>query len=131
MPATYEWYDENQTIMYERFSGDWTWYEFATCIKGATDLMREVTHDVISIADFTASTTLPMSGASLKMARDVMDYAPDNWTGVIIVSNNRLIRAMVSLFQNANRSFGSKVYLEATLADATQRATKLIVVKND
>ncbi len=122
MPATFEWYSDNKTIIYEQFSGDWTWGDFVVCIKGACDLMREVDHDVVTIADYTESQTLPMSGASLKIARDVMDYAPDNWRGVVIVSNHRLIKAMVSLFQNANRTFGDKVYLESTLDDAVQRA---------
>jgi len=131
MPATYEWYNDDKTIMYEHFSGDWTWHDFADCIKGATILMREVEHDVIAIADYSASKTLPMSGASLKMARDVMDYAPDNWRGVVIVSNHRLIRAMVSLFQNANRTFGDKVYLESTLGDAVQQAYKVLSTLED
>lgn len=130
MPATFEWYNAEKTIMYEQFAGDWTWHDFSDCIKGATDLIREVSHDAIAISDYTDSTSLPMSGASLKMARDVMLYAPDNWKGVIIVSNNRLTRAMVNLFQNTNRSFGDQVYLEATLDAAVIKAQNILIELN-
>ncbi len=130
MPATFKWYNAEKTIMYEQFEGDWTWHDFSDCIKGATDLMRDIDHDVIAISDYTDSSSLPMSGASLKMARDVMRYAPDNWKGVIIVSDNRLIRAMVNLFQNANRSFGDRVYLEATLDAAVIKAQTILIELN-
>jgi len=128
MPATYQWFDDSKTIMIEEFSGQWTWNDFTDCIKGATDLIREVDHDVIAIADYTETKMMPVSGASLKIARDVMNYAPDNWRGVIIVTNNRLIRSMVSLFQNANRTFGDKVYLEPTRDDAVRLAIEVLAV---
>lgn len=128
MPATYEWFNEDKTLMYEKFSGDWTWHDFIECIKGASEQIRTVDHPVVAIADYTESKTLPMSGASLKIARDVMNNAPENWMGVVIISENRLIRAMVSLFQSANRTFGDKVYLETTLEDAIRRAETIGVV---
>lgn len=131
MPATFEWFNDEKTIMVERFVGDWTWEEFSDCIQGAITLIKEVEHDVIAIADYSESGGMPMSGASIRIARDVMKLAPDHWRGVVIVSDNRLIRTMVNLFQTANRTFGNKVFLESTITAAINRAeTVLASLKN-
>ena len=87
--------------------------------------MKEVDHDVIAIADYTKSDMMPLSGASIRIARDAMKLAPDNWKGVVIVSENRLIKTMVNLFQSANRTFGNKVFLESSVEDAVSRIKTL------
>lgn len=126
MPATYKWYNDKKTIMYESFDDNWTWLDFSECIKGAIEEIGAVDHDVLAIADYTQSSGMPIKGASIKLARDAMQLAPDNWKGVIIVSNNRLIRTMVSLFQSANRTFGDMVYLEGTVEDAIKRPEAIL-----
>jgi hypothetical protein len=126
MTATYTWYNDEKTIMYELFEDHWTWLDFSECIKGAIEEIRAVDHDVLAIADYTHSSGLPIKGASIKLARDVMQLEPDNWKGAIIVSNNRLIRTMVNLFQSANRTFGNRVYLENTVEDAIKRAEAIL-----
>jgi len=131
MPASYKWFNDEKTIMLEVFEGSWTWQDFSECVRGAIEQIKTVSHDVMVIADYMDSDMMPVSGASLRIARDVMNDAPENWKGVVIVSNNRLIQAMVSLFQNANRTFGSKVYLESTVADAVKRINIVLLQSSD
>jgi hypothetical protein len=131
MPAYYEWYNEDKTIICEIFEGEWTWQEFSECIQGVAEEMKTVNHDVMILADYTKTNMMPLKGASIKIARDAMQLYPSNWRGLVIVSNNRLIQSMVKLFQSANKTFGSIVYLDNSIEAAVKRIKDLLKKSNN
>lgn len=122
MAATFQWYDDEKTIMYISYVPPWTWQDYLDVAGAARDEVASVDQQVVSIADFTATDMLPLTSGLVKMVLKGIGEHPSNWHGVIVVTNKRMVQTMAKLFQGATRNVDYEVYLE----DSVENALKLI-----
>ncbi len=58
------WYDEKQTLLYFRFTGNWTWEEFHAANDAGAQMANESGGIVDAIFDFSASHLWPANALS-------------------------------------------------------------------
>lgn len=121
MPIAVGWDNPEHTVIRQTFADTWTWREFYdSCVENMAAMMRDEPHTVHILSDFRTSGPLPFGGA-MTQARTVMQHYPTNWGIIVIVSNNRLITALVNAYHNAFiGGFGAKTFSARTVEEAYQ-----------
>jgi hypothetical protein len=124
MPVEVTWDNPEKTIIKRTFTGQWTWDEFYTTSATVMDMMSEVEHPVYVFADFLGGANLP-TGSAMTHARNVIRNYPDNWAGLIVVSNKLFIGMMVKSFGSVFASMATgKVFMAESLEEAYTHVKK-------
>lgn len=118
-----KWENEEKTVIFQGFDGQWTWEEFYHINNEIIpSMIREVPHTVHVFSNFSDSA-LPSMTSVLKHARKMLDSTPDNMGMIVIIGANKFISLMADTFQNI---FGSVMGVEIKTAENLEAAYKLI-----
>lgn len=106
-----EWYDEAKNIIVQRYPEAWSWDEFKRLQDIVPPMMREVSHTVHVVGDFSKHQYIP-AGNPILHARNLMDSYPENFGMLIIITRTGIIESFVKAFINIfTGSFGSRILI--------------------
>lgn len=112
-----DWYDEAKNIIIQRYPADWSWDEFKHLQDIVPPMMREVSHIVHVVGDFSQHQHIP-AGNPILHARNLMNSYPDNFGMLIIVTRPGIIESFVKAFINIfTGSFGSRILIVNRMED--------------
>ena len=113
MSIEIQWENEEKTIIRWIFSGDFTWEDYDEGDKKLASMITDIDHNFATIFDLSQMTTLPRYAVSQypKLIRDV----PARQEVLIIVSMNRLVRSLGSIF---TRVYRMNIFFVPTLENA-------------
>lgn len=97
MPITSRWYNEEKTILYASYEGNWSLEEYYTSVDTNSEMIGSVTHPVVTIGDFSSSGPIPSQ--FLSTGRHSEHIAPDNAVKIIIFGLNRYMEIIAKMFQ--------------------------------
>lgn len=87
MSVTAEWLDEEKTIACYEFSFPWTWGEFYTTRSAIREQVRQMTHMVDFIGDFSGDRGI-LPPSFITNIRNSVESLPPN-SGVIVIISPR------------------------------------------
>lgn len=121
MPITTIWDNESNTIIRHIYEGSWTWDDFYTSMKTASDMAATVSHAVGLIVDVRDSNLIPQ-GLVTHINR--LHTAKPTWTPslTVLVGANAFVKALYGAFRGiaarTNRSTGQRFVMTASLEEA-------------
>ncbi len=116
MPIQVIWDDDAHTRIRYDFTGEWNWTDYRAAVQEAYDLMRSVSHQVDTIANFKASPRLP--GGALQQVKRALDEAPDNVGELYIAHGSPFVNTITATFGRVYTLLGQRVFVAKTLDDA-------------
>lgn len=123
MPISIGWYGDSQRMIQARFIGQWDVSDFINVLENSASLMRQVTHPVHIIYDFSASTATPRDLlAGYHFANRIL---PSNQGVVVYVNANSVIKAFILMAKRTGLPAAKYIYN----ADSQEDAYRLIIDK--
>lgn len=116
-----KWYNEEQSLLLQVYSGDWTLKEYIATIEKTYQLISALDHPVDIIADLTNSGKAPVHLASA--APFIKGKISPNQRMVIVVGASHFIKMMATIAQRRSSRFIQNMHFVNTLAEAQQRLT--------
>jgi hypothetical protein len=118
MPPVAQWDNIAKTVIRITYPEKWTWEEFYELnTETIPAMLREVTHGVYLVADFSTTKFLPPN--ALTHGRSVMTHYPPNWNLLIVVTKSRFIQRLSEAFKHAYyRNLGTKVFTALNFEEA-------------
>jgi len=117
MPIRVSWFNESRTAIYFTFTDPWTWNDFITADREATEMLESVNHQVSYLADFTQSRQFP-HGMSLQRVRSVLNFEDSNSGMIIAFGVNPFMRVMINTMLSAVGRVNSTVAIVRDLEEA-------------
>ncbi len=102
MPATYEWLDEEQTVVLTVLSGEWTWADFEAISRRYKVDLQQITHPVYEIVYFVDGDRYWLPPNPLRYGRSVVATQPPNVVMSILVSSSTYIRSLIGIYNRLN-----------------------------
>lgn len=124
MSITIEWYDDQETILLETFSGSWGLPDYMQLVDDAALLLKQKEHIVHIIADFTATKSVPHQ--VLTGARYAERKLPANQGVVVFVQPGGIIGTFIKI----TKQMGFKATTQLYIADTVNEAVDLIREQN-
>ena len=117
MQIDVEWYDEAKTIIVQHYPEKWTWDDFKRLQDIIPPMMREVSHTVHVVGDYSRYQHIP-GGNPIVHARNLLNSYPDNFGILIIVTRTGMIETFVKVFMNLfGSSFSNKIHIVHSFDD--------------
>ena len=111
MPIQVEWVDDTQTMIVQQYPAKWSWDEFKELENIVPDMMRQVSHTVHVIGDYSQHQYLP-AGNPITPALNLMKSYPDNFGLLIIITRPGVIESFVKAFMTIFAgALGSRIYI--------------------
>lgn len=120
MSITIEWYDDQETILLETFSGSWGLPDYMQLVDDAALLLKQKEHIVHIIADFTATKSVPHQ--VLTGARYAERKLPANQGVVVFVQPGGIIGTFIKI----TKQMGFKATTQLFIAEHVDSAVSLI-----
>jgi len=125
MSINVSWGDENQTYVYIRVVGYWSWLEYHKSIALANELINSVDHEVCIITHMVDSQAQVLAKNAFGQWRKSLSETPRNLKMVILVPGIQIIKVFIDAIQRLfGRLITFKFRMASTLDDAQQ------IVKN-
>lgn len=121
MSISFEWEDENQTLLLLTLSNGWTWEEYHAIVNQLVGIMRELDHIVDVIVENTAKIPFP-SGAALFQLRKIARITPENLGVVVVVSRNPFVKSINQILMQISPQLRRTI----ALADVRDEAYAII-----
>ncbi len=123
MPISISWYGDSQRMIQARFMGQWDVSDFIMVLENSASMMRQVSHPVHVIYDFSTSTATPRDLlAGFHFANRIL---PSNQGVVVYVNANSVIKAFVLMAKRTGLPAAKYIYN----ADTREDAYRLIIDK--
>ncbi|MEM9951656.1 MAG: hypothetical protein AAF846_08660 [Chloroflexota bacterium] len=116
MVITVEWYDDDETILIEKFPHKWDAKNYYNLIDEAARLLSTKEYDVDIIGDFGDSG--PPSGNILAGLRYAEEKLPPNQGYVILVHTHKLIEVFISIVKQMRFKATENVYTVDSVDEA-------------
>lgn len=123
------WENNEKTIIYVQFSGDWSWEEFTPVRKTILEMIEAVPHIVDYIADFQDIDDIP-TGA-LPIGRSIHKSCSRNEGVVLIVGLSPMLRMLYQSFTTAFPASKNEFIHVLTLDEAYQTIAELQENRNN
>ena len=124
MPIEISWFDEEKTILFAKFTGEWTWEEYAVSSIDALKLAQATDYRLDQIIDMSASGAIPEGQALTHMNRSYELSRPFKIGLTILVGASTILRGVVSALAITNPNRNPRVFV-----DSIEEALEMI--KND
>lgn len=125
MAVTFDWHDEDQTLLYITFTGDWGMREFSRAIETIYVMLDEVDHPVdliINMIDSTASMPRLFAQISVREMEHLNTRVHANQRQVVIAGGSLFLRTIFNVMRkSAPRLINHVVY-----ADKLEEARSII-----
>ena len=119
MTITYNWFDNQKTIIHIQFIDKWVWADYVPIRESLNAILDQAPQPIHFIADFRATKTLPVG--SLLTARNAFSRRHINEGVIIAVGASSqihfLVYSLFSLVPTARYRFA----LAATIDDASEK----------
>lgn len=124
MKITFDWEDEDQTIVRVTLADDWRWEELYTINAEIARMIHDSQHPVYILIDYTNTNTVPLGGV-ITHTRNILSAYPETWVLTIFVTQNMLVQRLMTIFQTTFRAgLGKKVRLASSLGEAHRIITR-------
>jgi hypothetical protein len=110
------WDNDEQTILRYKFTGQWEWDEYLTCLSLGRNMMLSLDHYVCILNDFTESAFLPQGVISKVL--NVMGTRPINTGMGIFMTTNATIEGFIGTLKNLYPPLETQYRLAKTEAEA-------------
>lgn len=125
MAVTYHWHDEDRTLLYINYTGNWGMKEYARAIETTYLMLDEVNHPVdliINMIDSTASMPKLFAQISVREMEHLNTRAHPNQRQVVIAGGSLFLRTIINVVRkSAPRLLNTVVY-----ADKLEEARSII-----
>src|SRR5688572_28910645 len=119
MPIEISWFDEEKTILFGRFTGDWTWGEYVTGFFDTIELAKGIEYRLDQIIDMSKSGSIP-AGQALPHIRRSREYSKSlDIHLTVIVMANPIFRAILSTTATSNGQSVQRIFVDS-IEDAQQ-----------
>ena len=105
MAITTHWYNNEKTILYIKYEGNWTLTEYHENIAFNAKSIREQPHRVVTIGDFSESGAIP--NRFMSSGGHSENIAPENNLGMVLFGLNTYMAMIAKVF--------SKVFPKSTV----------------
>lgn len=116
MAIEVSWYDEDKTIIVQKFPADWTWDEFYAAVKETVELEKTVDHTVYVLGTQPPEGRTP-KGSILQHYNSAIAMHEDNMRYYIIATDNRVTSMFGNVFLKTT-PMRKKVRMAASFDDA-------------
>ena len=110
------WYDDDKRALYYKFPATWTWEDFYRIKPIADTMLDEVDAPVPLIFDLNDTINIPVG--ALSQTRNLMRLRHPNGKPLIMVSQQQLIRTMISMIYKINPGFKRILNIVASVEEA-------------
>ncbi len=97
MPVTSAWYDDDKTILFIKYDGNWTLDDYYTNFELANNMIRGVNHPVVTILDFSTSGPLPLR--FLTVGSHAERTGAENIIQIIVFGITSYMESIARIFQ--------------------------------
>jgi hypothetical protein len=123
MGVTVNWNDETKSALHFKYSGKWTWEDYAEATTHGYELVHSMEHHPDVIADFSGTSMIPTH--ALTFPRSSFKQRQNSYGTVVIVSQSSLLDALLSIFRKVNADLGKKMYVVKSLDEAHELLAKI------
>lgn len=116
MVITVEWYDDDETILIEKFPNKWDAKDYYNLVDEAARLLSTKAYDVDIIGDFGDSG--PPSGNILAGLRYAEEKLPPNQGYVMLVHTHKLIEVFIGIVKQMRFKATEHVYTVDSVDEA-------------
>lgn len=121
MPIEISWYDPEQTILYGKFTGDWTWEDYTNAATQVIEMTCNVEHRIDQLMDMRESGAVPQGPALTYMNRTYR-LAKFRQSGItVLVGASAILHGLVSALAITNPKRPPRVF-----TNTIEKALKLI-----
>ena len=124
MPIKTEWYNDEKTILYIAYHGNWTMTEYHENIAFNSQAIREQAHGVVTIADFSESGAIP--SGFLSSGSHSENIVPKNNAGMILFGINSYMAMLAKVFSKVFPKSTQGMMIASTQEEALQMAHTLL-----
>ncbi len=130
MPITSNWYNEEKSILYVQYEGNWSLEDHYKAIDTNSSMIGSVSHPVVAICDFSKSGPIPPQ--FLTSGRHSEHITPENASQVILFGINRYMEIIAKMFQKMFPKSTRGLFVASSLSESIAQAFKTLneTVKN-
>lgn len=119
MPIDIRWYNEDKTILYIHYQGQWTLEDFHKMLDASHELTY-ASAPFVAVGDFTNSSMLP-SGL-LSTGRRVEQTTPSHRLMLILIQPNSLLLMLMKVVAKIYPKAFDQAVIVSTLEEALEKA---------
>jgi hypothetical protein len=116
------WNDDEKIVLVREFPKHWTWEDYQASVELMRQMLQDVEHDVFVIIDARQIQWLPKGSSNY--FKEGNRNIPPHVMMRIIVSENALVQALVSILQRAAPSYFKNFYWVASMEEAHQKIAR-------
>ena len=116
MNITVEWYNNEKTIIYYKFTLGWTFQEFRDVYQDVYAMLDTVNHTVDAIVDLTDARMFPKN--TLTEMRRLTFEQHENGGITVIITDSPMSHAMYNFLQSIHKRFSEVFHLAKTMDEA-------------
>jgi hypothetical protein len=117
MHITIKWLDRKKSIVVYEFTDEWTWDELQAAADMVDAMMKEVSHRVDVILDFSENTAEPPHKMLSHLRTGPLNKS-ENWGRGVFVGVSRFIRVILHTFMHVEPELSSRYAITHTVKDA-------------
>lgn len=123
MPITYNWLNNEKTILHLKFVDDWEWADYIDFQKALRPSLEETPRLVDAIADFQETAVIPIG--ALTIGRNVFNNRTSGTGFVIAVGTSPQLRMLTHSLLMVCPPARSRFMLVATLDEAIHKLAEI------
>jgi hypothetical protein len=116
MPATVKWFDEEKTIIFHCFEGEWTLQDYYQSLKESNELLETVDYKVVHFLDMLQSDGLP-KGFLSAMRGSSKRWHPNSGR-VVMIGGNPFVLAFSKLFSKIYPNPDASFFMVGSIDEA-------------
>jgi hypothetical protein len=116
MPVHVQWDNPEQTVIYVRYEGRWTWEEFYQAVKETQELGASVGHRIDIIAHMMDGFV--PHGAPFVHSQNALKQKNATLGRVVVVSDNRFVQGLMSVSARVNPRWKDKYSTATSVEEA-------------
>jgi len=117
MPIQTSWYDDQHRVVWQQFSGNWTWAELGQALIAMQELPDPAEGDFIVLNDMSNTSIMPQ-GNVLMQGKQIFKQSPQNIRLIVFVLESRLIKAFVGVVFDLMPSWKNRLQFTRTREEA-------------
>lgn len=123
MPITYDWLDNEKTILYVKFVDEWEWSDYIPIQKTLAPAFEGNPKPIDAIADFSETAVIPIG--ALTIGRNVFNSRAANSGMVIAIGTSAQLRMLVHSLLMVCPPARERFLWLATLDEALEKLSEL------
>jgi hypothetical protein len=124
MPITTNWYNTEKTILYIKYTGVWTLAEYHENIALNAKTIKEQSHWVVTIGDFSEGQAVP--SRFLSSGQHSENITPSNNAGMILFGLNTYMALLAKMFAKVFPKSTQGMVIASNQNEALEIAHKIL-----